>query len=198
MGSRKKAQAPQPKVGRVTNEINLEIFAHEYLIDFNATRAAIAAGYAESGAAVHGSKLLRNDKVQDLMQKAMTRRLDRLEVTGQRVIEEIAKLAFANIGDYVEWDGNGWRWKNSKTLTREQTAAIQEVAETVSKDGGSTKLKMYDKRASLELLGRWHALGLWKDSVEVTKPKGEKSEEFTNLMAEVRKLYGSVRSERGK
>jgi hypothetical protein len=57
-----------------------EIFVREYLIDFNGTRAAIAAGYSERGAEVAASRLLRNPKAQKLIEKLTAERAKRLDI----------------------------------------------------------------------------------------------------------------------
>lgn len=197
MGSRKKAGKKPPAKTNSENDKH-EIFVRAYLIAFNASQAAIAAGYSAKGAEVTGSRLLRNPKVQERIKTLSQKRVDKLEITGEKILQELAKVAFSNIAQFADWSGSGWNWKPSDVLSELDKSAIQEISETVTKEGGSTKLKLYDKIRALELLGRWREMGLWKDSVEITKPKGEKSEEFTKLMGEVRKLFGAVRAERGK
>ncbi len=78
-------------------------FADEYLIDLNATRAYKAAYPSckkDETANVNGSKLLRNAKVKeyiDIKQKALE---EKSGVTQQRIIEELAKIALANIRNF--------------------------------------------------------------------------------------------------
>jgi phage terminase small subunit len=185
------------KTGRKPADDRREIFVREYVTHFNATKAAIAAGYAENSARVTASQLLADPNIQAACQKLLHDRTEKLDITGERIIAEIAKLAFANIGDYIEWSNGGWKWKDSKSLTRDQMAAIHEVAETVTQAGGTTKIKMYDKRAALELLGRWKEIGLWKDSVEVDR--GPKSTEAADrVFGEVRGLMNQLMGERKK
>lgn len=66
-----------------------EAFVREYLIDLNATQAAIRAGYAKSGAEVRGSELLRNRKVAAAIQQGMNIRAEKLEITADYVLESI-------------------------------------------------------------------------------------------------------------
>ena len=69
------------------------LFTKEYMVDLNATQAAIRAGYSEKGADVQGCKLLAKPKVKAVIQAAMDKRTERLEITSDRILQEIAKLA---------------------------------------------------------------------------------------------------------
>jgi phage terminase small subunit len=155
-----------------------EIFVAEYLTDLNATRAYIAAGYSENGAEVGASNLLRNIKVAEEVNKKTGKRLEKLEITADKVLQEIAKMGFANMLDYMNVeDGRITEFDYSK-LTRDQAAAIQEI--TMDTTGGAgdgerrlvlrTRFKLGDKRGSLELLGKH--LKLFTDKVENTGPNG--------------------------
>ena len=81
-------------------------------------------------------------------------------------MREVALIGFANMGDYIQVDGNEVSVDLSK-LSRDQAAAIQEVT-TETRGGGNkkaarvtrTRLKLADKRPALELLGRWIGLEL--------------------------------------
>lgn len=74
-----------------------QIFIREYLVDGNATRAAIAAGYSQASASVMGSKLLRKGKVAEELAKVREKLLGKLEITVERVLQGIAELAFFDI-----------------------------------------------------------------------------------------------------
>ena len=76
-----------------------DVFVREYLVDRNGTRAAIAAEYAPSAASVTSCSLLRNAKVQAAVSGLTAARLERLEVTADAVIQELAKIAFANMSE---------------------------------------------------------------------------------------------------
>jgi phage terminase small subunit len=77
------------------------VFVREYPIDRNVTRAAIAAGYAPRSASVTSCRLLRNAKVQATVAELTEERLERLEVTADTVLQELAKIAFANMGSIL-------------------------------------------------------------------------------------------------
>lgn len=129
-------------------------FVKEYLIDLNATQAAIRAGYSARTANEQAARLLANVSIQAAIQKDIGARNKRTEISQDRILEELANVAFGDLRDAVEWGENGVTLKNSADLTPEQAAAISEVSETVTKDGGSTKIKRHDKVKALELLMR--------------------------------------------
>ena len=74
-----------------------QLFATEYLIDLNATQAAIRAGYSKRTAESQGSRLLRNVKVKEHLSELGAKRSERCEITSDEVLHEIAKIAFVNL-----------------------------------------------------------------------------------------------------
>lgn len=87
-------------------------FVDEYLIDLNATQAAIRAGYSAKTADVQGSRMLGNVKVQQAISEAMAERSKRTGVNQDRVVLELAKIAFVKMTDIVDNQG---RIKSSAT-----------------------------------------------------------------------------------
>jgi phage terminase small subunit len=148
-----------------------KIFADEYLIDLNATRAyrvAYSAVKKEEAAAVNGSKLLRNTKVAAYIQERMQERQKRTEITQDRVLQELAAIAFARATDYAEVKDECVKIKDTKDLDEQQVRAIAGIKE--GKFG--IEVKLNDKEKALELLGRH--LGMFKDKVEVSGLEEEK------------------------
>jgi phage terminase small subunit len=138
-------------------------FCEEYLIDFNATRAAKAAGYAEKAATTQASDLLRRPHIQEKI-KALAQKL--MEETGdpkQRIIVELQMIAFGDMKDFMEWKDGKIEWKDSKLLG-DKTRLVQEIAESYSANGGSRKIKLHDKLKALEMLSKYY--GLFKEQVE--------------------------------
>ena len=74
-----------------------ERFCEEYLIDLNATQAAIRAGYSEKTAYSAGQRLLRNVEIQNRIAELKAERSKRTEITQDRVVKELAAMAFANV-----------------------------------------------------------------------------------------------------
>lgn len=164
-------------------------FVREYLIDLNATQAAIRAGYAEVSASAEGSRLLGNVKVAAAVEAAMKSRAERTDITADRVLKELAKIGFADIRKAVKWqsamiteednpDGgdiaviktivtNTVQMVASDELDDETAAAIAEVSQNAT---GGVKIKLHDKRAALVDIGRH--LGMFKDRVEHTGKDG--------------------------
>src|SRR5689334_10509988 len=100
------------------------VFVREYLIDRNGTRAAIEAGYARKSASVTSCRLLRNAKVQAAVSELTEQRLERLEVTADTVLQELAKIAFANIGDYLSVRDDGSISVDLSRITLTQAAGL--------------------------------------------------------------------------
>ena len=73
-----------------------ERFVQEYLVDLNATQAAIRAGYSEKRADQTGYENLRKPEIQKRIQALKDKTADKLEITAERVLQERAKIAFAN------------------------------------------------------------------------------------------------------
>lgn len=152
-------------------------FAQEYLIDLNATQAVIRAGYSKKTANSASHRLLLNVGIQAEIQKGCNKREKRTEVTQDRVITELARIAFANITDVVSVRSAEDAESGCTTLfvdvvpsdqwTPEQAAAIAEVSESNQAGGFRTiKLKMNSKIKALEMLGRH--LGIFNDKLEVS------------------------------
>lgn len=146
------------------------LFVREYLVDRNGTRAAIAAGYAPRSASVTSCRLLRNAKVRAEVSQVTEQRLERLEVTAEAVIQELAKVAFANMKDYLSVREDGSVYVDVSEITSVQAAGLADlrIDECRTEKGciRRTRLKLGPKTRALELLGKH--LKLWSDRVEPT------------------------------
>lgn len=148
-------------------------FVEEYLVDLNATQAAIRAGYSERTAYSQGQRLLKNVEVAAAIAAGQAKLAAKLEITQERVRDELAKIAFANMGDYIAITPDGDAYVDLSDLTPEQSAAIGEITVEDYKDGRGedardvrrVKFKLNDKKAALDSLMRH--LGGFKDKVEV-------------------------------
>ncbi len=147
-------------------------FADEYLIDLNATRAYKAAYPTvkkDETAKAAGSRLLTLVNVAAYISERMEERQKRTEITQDRVLQELAAIAFAKATDYAEVRGGITRVKPTADLTEDQVRAIAGI-----KNGANgVELKLYDKKGALELLGRH--LGMWNDKLEVSGIQAEQS-----------------------
>ncbi len=150
---------------------NQKIFTDEYLIDLNATRAyrvAYPKCKKDETAAAAGARLLRNVKVAEYISERMKAREQRTEITQDRVLKELEKLAFFDPRKLFHENGTP---KDITELDDSTAACITglDVAELHNSDGEFVgyikKYKLTDKKGSLELAGRH--LGMWKDKVEI-------------------------------
>ena len=169
-----------------------KIFADEYLVDLNATRAyrvAYPSVKKEQTASVNGSKLLRNTKIAAYIAERMEERQKRTEVTQDRVVQELAAIAFAKATDYVTIKSNGpaavVMIKSTKDLSDEQIRAIAGIKEGAN----GIEVKLNDKQKALELLGRH--LGMWNDKLDINAPAIDDSIKEMEAYFERRKASGS-------
>ena len=127
-------------------------FADEYLIDCNATQAAIRAGYSEKTARSLGQRLLTNVDIADYIDKRNKARVERTQITQDFVLTELMKIATSDGTDFATV-GN----RNRVTLTPtddlppEKRAAVASVKKGAK---GEIEVNTYDKLKALELLGR--------------------------------------------
>jgi len=170
----KKEKSTAKKKRNVPND-KQKRFADEYLIDSNATKAATRAGYKNSNI---GRRLVAKSNVSKYIQQKQKRLQKKTEITQEKVLAELAEIAFASIADYLEYktvlrevgknkDGNPiYDWAmivNVRNSTEVNCVPIQKVS--VSKDG-TFKFKMYSKLDALEKIARH--LGLFNDKQTVT------------------------------
>ena len=154
-------------------------FVDEWLIDFNGKQAAIRAGYSAKTAEVTAAKLLRNAKVQAEIARRQKDLQKRTEVSQDRVVKELARIAFANIADYLHVETQT-RTKDDGTEVTYQTVVFNETQElsadqraalaVVKQSVNGFELKMHDKIKALELLGRH--IGMFNDKLSLSGADG--------------------------
>lgn len=176
-------RAPKPFEGRPKKSIGSKTpptrkmptekqkrFIEEYMVDFNASRAATVAGYAPNTAMVASRYVLENPCVSKEIAKRKKKLTDKCEITAERVLQEYARLAFVDLGDIMQWGPNGVVLESSKELTEDQRRAVAEVSETMTKDGSSTRVKLHDKKGALDALAKY--LNLTPERYELTGRDG--------------------------
>lgn len=141
-----------------------KLFIDEYLIDLNATQAAIRAGYSVDTAAAIGCENLTKPNIQQAIAVAMAERSKRTGVNQDRVVLELAKIAFVKMTDIVDDHG-----RIKGTATDDDLACIESIKykESDNEFGGSVEreVKIGSKLKALELLGKH--LGMWNDKVDL-------------------------------
>ena len=156
-------------------------FIEEYLIDLNATQAAIRAGYSPDTAKSIGSENLTKPDIQARIAKAMAERSRRTGVNADRVVMELAKIAFVNANDVIDVDTATIK----PDAAPEDTAAIQSVkVKTFGEDGLEREIKMADKLKALELLGKH--MGMFKDKVELSGRLETEKTKLDDLIQQMR------------
>lgn len=139
-------------------------FVDEYLIDLNATQAAIRAGYSAKTAQEQGSQNLSKLMVQQAIAEQMAERSRRTGVNQDRVVLELARIAFVKITDIVDSEG-----KIKSTATDDDLACIESVkykgSESETSSSVEREMKLSSKLKALELLGKH--LGMWNDKLDV-------------------------------
>ena len=153
-------------------------FVEEYLVDLNATQAAIRAGYSKKTAKVIAAQNLSKLNVAAEIQSGRQKLSEKTGVTAERVIAELALVAFTNMQDYFRVNSEGQPELDCSTLTKEQAAALSEVtAEEVWRGKGDdakrmvrTKFKLHSKMSALDQLGKY--FGLFITKVEHTGKDG--------------------------
>lgn len=138
-----------------------KMFIDEYLVDLNATQAAIRAGYSPKTAKDIASQNLAKLNVRIEIDKRMAERSKRVGMNADRVLQELGKLAFVKIEDVIDFETG----RIKPTATSDDLAAIQSIKIKPGEYGTEREIKFYDKKATLELLGKH--LGLWTDKQEI-------------------------------
>ena len=156
-------------------------FIEEYLIDLNATQAAIRAGYSPDTAYSIGNENMKKPEIKAKIDKAMAERSKRTGVNADRVVRELAKIAFVNADDVIDAETATLK----PDAAREDTAAIQSVkVKTFGEDGLEREIKMADKLKALELLGKH--LGMFKDKVELSGTLETEKNKLDDLIQQMR------------
>lgn len=165
-------------------------FVDEYMIDLNATQAAIRAGYSEKTAEQIGYQLLQKEPVAAEIAARRQKLSEKAGVTVERIVAELAKIGFADIRKAIRWNGHLVKEEDnpeggdvlviketrnnlvalvdSEDLDEDTAAAISQISQNAQ---GGVTLKMHDKRAALVDLGKH--LGMFVDKVEHSGPGGQ-------------------------
>lgn len=178
-------------------------FVEEYLIDLNATQAAIRAGYSENSAYSQAHDLLKKPEIETAIQEAQKRRSERTQVTQDMVVDELRKIGFSDIRKVAAWgerpvledlhEDDDLRTYPveliaSENIDDDTAAAVSEVSLTAQ----GVKVKMHDKRSALVDLGKH--LGMFVQRVEHTGKDGKPIETITTEMnaKEASEIYAAT------
>ena len=131
-------------------------FVEEYLVDCNASAAARRAGYSERTAREQSAQLIAQPKIARAIREAMDDRSYRLKLSADRVLLELVRIAFSDIGRIIDWSEEALVVTPPGRLSADDRAAISEIAVIPGSGerGLAVKVKMHDKHRALRLLAR--------------------------------------------
>ena len=139
-------------------------FIEEYLIDFNATQSAIRAGYWVNSADKIGTELLGKTSIKKAIEKALAERSRRTGITQDRVIQELARVAFVNFNDVVDENGEIKSDASADDLACVESYKV-ENGDSINGRSSKREVKLASKLKALELLGKH--LGMFSDKFDV-------------------------------
>lgn len=138
------------------NERQLQ-FTEEYLVDLNATQAAKRAGYSDKTAYSQGQRLLKNVEIQEEIQAARARQMQRTRITADRVLQEYARIAFFDVRKLADDFG---RPLDMTSIDDDTAAAVVGVELATERESNGEdlsyvrKYKMADKLRALDALSK--------------------------------------------
>ena len=178
-----------------------EKFCQEYLVDLNATQAAIRARYSKKTAQRIGSENLLKPVIQTEIQKLQFARSQRTEITADMVLKELALIGFADMADFIRIDEDGLIQANRlDSLEKNKSRIIKKVKEKrtvkTTLDGAQVlesfyEFELYDKLKSLEMIGKH--LGMFNDKQDDgTESPEDKALKMRNAVLEMRTVTNAT------
>ncbi|MCI8865592.1 MAG: terminase small subunit [Lachnospiraceae bacterium] len=160
-------------------------FVDEYLIDLNATQAAIRAGYSVKRASEIGYQLLQKTTVQQAISEKMAERSKRTGINQDRILMELARIALLNSANVVNYEDATIK----EDALPDDLAAVAsvKVKRFPTKDGGEgieREIKFCDKVRALELAGKH--LGMFKDKLELSGGLAIEQSKLDDLIRQMR------------
>ncbi len=154
-------------------------FCEEYMIDLNATQAAIRAGYSQKTANEQAARLLANVSIQNRIAQLQAEQSRRTGVSADRVVRELARIAFANARDLIDPETASVKLDAS----RDDLAAVQSIkVKSFGEDGLEHEVKLADKLKALDLLGRH--LGMFNGAGDIAEGKALEDDPITKSLKE--------------
>lgn len=148
-----------------------ELFVNRYVVDFNGAAAAREVGYSKHSAKEIAAELLTKPHIQRRLREIQKKLSDKNEGLAQQVIDELKKVGFSNVQDFIE-EGNSVA--DLTKIDREKVAAVASVKKSVTTFGDgegnegektTVEFKLWDKISALEKIGRH--LGIFeKDNIQ--------------------------------
>lgn len=146
-------------------------FVEEYLIDLNATQAAIRAGYSEKTAYSVGHENLKKPEIQKAIEEAQAKREERTKIDADYVLKRLVEIDQMDVLDIMDENLNMKPLKEWPKIWRQYINNIESI-ELSDGEGWLKKIKWPDKVKNLELIGKHVSVGAFKDKIEHTGPNG--------------------------
>jgi len=165
-------------------------FVFEYLVDFNATKAAIRAGYSERSAGAVGHELLKNPEILEAIAAAAEGRLERLQINADYVLQRLIEIDQLDAADITDDEGYILPLKQWPKAWRTYISGM-DVSELFDgqgmnrkKIGDLKKIKWPDKVKNLELLGKHINVAAFREKIDHTSSDGSMSPKESTLTEE--------------
>ena len=167
-------------------------FCREYIVDYHGTNAAIRTGYSPTSASMMGSRLLKKRMIKEEIDRLLKKQVKRTEVSSDRIINELAGIAFGNLKDFEKAILENNLDELLSKLTREQATFISTITQRELQGGNKqTTIKFHDKIKALELLCKHKGLLTEKIQIE-NKDKGVSIDDLGLSLEEAKKLLDLV------
>lgn len=170
-------------------------FVREYLLDLNATQAAIRAGYSPRTAEQQGSRLLSNVKVAEAVQSAQAARSERTEIDANWVLTRLADEATADLADILDEAGVIKPVRDWPLIWRQGLVAgidVQEDTVEGVKVGQTVKIKLSDRIRRIELIGKHIGVGAFRERLEHTGKDGGPIQTETTVSDDLRSVLDAI------
>lgn len=171
-------------------------FVQEYIIDMNATQAAIRAGYSPKSARNQGSRLMTND---DIL-VAINQLISDFTMSAQEVLVRLTEIARGNIGEFLKINGFNIEIDLEKIKDKDSCRVLKKVKQRrssyIDKQGNKVEstvveIELYDRLDAIEMLGKYHRM--FVDRSENSDKGGVPLINLERVNASLEKIYGRYR-----
>ncbi|MEY0338985.1 terminase small subunit [Providencia stuartii] len=168
-----------------------EMFCREYLVDLNATQAAIRAGYSEKTARSQANRMLTNVDIEKRIQELMNNRSDRLDVDADYVLKRLVEIDQMDVLDILTENGDLKPVKDWPKVWRTTLSGLDIMSISSGEEDTEAllkKIKWPDKVKNLEMIGRHRSVGAFVElsKTELTGKNGGPIETATLTKEEYR------------
>lgn len=169
-------------------------FVEEYLLCGNATEAARRIGLSEANAKSNGARLLARRGVAAAIKAEQEASARRTGITVDRVKRELARLAFVEIGDIADWDGDALVLRPRDAISSDDRAAIAELKVKEGKNGARITVRLHSKHTALIALAKH--FGLFEKGAGGPSPEEQEAARYdakAELRARLRRIMDGAK-----